>query len=351
MKKKFKILLVLIMFISLPVYASAKDLFVSDNNVNVKTNMDGTSFIAGNNVDVENKVNGILFTAGNTLSVSSESDYLFAAGNSTRLDEIKTKDAFIAGSSVAIIDSKIERDVYIAGSSVNLSSDVGRNVYIASGTAKISGNINGNITIDASTIVIDSSTNIKGTLKYNENANIDIRKGAYIGNKETLVVNTNNTNIDNEVTFISKITSLLLSFVNKIIIGLLLMLFIPKLFEKISKMSKENIISNLGFGLISLIFIPIVSLIFICTIVGMSVGFILLILYFLSIYLSTILSGYYVFKMLFNKKIKNEYLLLILGTLSIYLLKLIPFVGTLISICSLCLGLGVIFNLIFKRSK
>ena len=348
MRKYFKLLLFLMLFITVPVFASVDDFIKADDTVNIKEPVDGTVFYAGNTVDVESDIDGILFTAGNIVETSGKNNYLFAAGNSVRIDEVKTKDAFIAGNSISVVDSEIERDLYVTGSNVDISSNIGRNAYVAGSSVKLSGVIKGNITIGAASITISDDAVIEGTLKYSSDSTVTISDGATIGNKE-ITKSANSVSVREEVSFGSRVTSALLSFINKLVIGLLLLIFVPKLFKFISEQKENTILTNLGFGFISLIFVPIASLMLMFTMVGLSVGIILLVLYMLCVYLTTILTGYYLSKMLLGNKIKNEYGLLTLGILVIYVLKLIPFIGTIVGLCSLCIGLGLIVSLMVKR--
>lgn len=346
MKKYLKILLVLIMFITTPVFASSNDLFRADESVTVNEELNGTSFIAGNTVDIDSKVNGILFAAGNTVTTNGESDYAFVAGNIVRVNEEKIKDAFIAGNNVEIISSQIDRDLYAFGTTVRFDSVVNRNAYVGGQKVIVKGKINGNLTVYAEDITIEENAEVTGTLKYSEDAKIVISDSAKIGNKET--VKSTNVTI-NKPSIMSIISEKLLSLLNILVIGLVLMLLFPKLFEKIASYKKDTILSNLAFGAVSLIAIPIASIVALTTVIGVSTGVILLDFYIVCIYISTVFTSYYLSNILFAEKINNKYLVFLVGASIITILKLIPFIGTLTSICSLCIGLGIVVSLIFKR--
>lgn len=348
MKKYFKILLVLIMFTVMPVFASSTELFRADNSVSVNEELNGTSFIAGNTVDVDSKINGILFAAGNTVTTNGESDYAFIAGNLVRVNQEKFIDGFIAGSTVEINSSEISRDLYVAGANITFDSIVNRDAYLTGDKVTIKGKINGNASIYADEIIIEDNAEIIGTLKYSEDSKITISNNAKIGNTET--VKSTKVMVNNKVTIMSIISAKLLSLLNILVIGLALMLLFPKLFEKIASYKKDSILSNLGFGIISLLLIPIASIILLTTMIGVSTGLILLDAYIVCIYLSTIFTSYYLSNILFGEKIKNKYLVFLVGASCITILKLIPFIGVLTSICSLLIGLGLVITLIFKRN-
>ncbi len=347
MKKYFKILLVLIMFIAMPVFASSNDLFRAEDSVSVNEDLNGSSFIAGNNVDVDSKVNGILFSAGNQVSTAGESEYAFVAGNFVKLNSQKFIDGFIAGNIVDIKDVEVQRDLYVAGTSITYAGNTGRNVFIGGSTVTIKGTVKGNLTVYAENITIDSNAEINGTLKYSSDSKVNISKSAKVGYTE--VEEAKNSTSLKTSTFASKITDSLFSLMNVLVIGLLMMLIIPKVFEKIAKQDEKSLLTNLGFGAVTLIAIPIAALILITTLIGMSTGFVLLGLYFICMYISTVFTSYYLSNMILKKKIKNKYLIYLIGAVALTILKLIPFVSVLVSICTLCLGLGLVITMLFNR--
>ena len=346
MKKYFKFLLVLIMFIAMPVFASSNDLFRTDDSVSVKEELNGSSFIAGNTVDVDSKVNGILFAAGNQVETAGESEYAFVAGNFVKLDSQKFIDGFVAGNVIEVKDIEVQRDLYVAGSTINYSGTTGRNAYLAGSSVTVKGTIKGNLTVYANSINIESDAVIEGTLKYSSDSDVNISKSAKVGYTE--IEETASSSIKRP-TFTSRITDSLLSLMNILVIGLLMMLIIPKVFEKIAKQDEKKILTNLGFGAVTLVAAPIAALILITTLIGMSTGFVLLGLFVICLYVSTVFTSYYLSNMILKNKIKNKYLIYLIGAVVITLLKLIPFVSILVSIGSLCLGIGIVVSLLFNR--
>ena len=349
MKKYFKVLLVLIMFIAMPVFASSNDLLRADDSVSVNEELNGSSFIAGNSVDVDSKVNGILFAAGNQVTTSGESEYAFAAGNYVKLKSEKFIDGFIAGNIIDINDVEVQRDIYAAGSSINYKGVIGRNAVFAASSVVISGTVKGNLTIYASTITIDSDAVIEGTLKYSSDSKVNISNSAKVGYTEVEEVKTKSAS--KVSTIKSKITDSLLSLMNILVIGLVMMLLLPKVFEKIAKLNEKNIFRSLGFGALALLAVPIASLLCITTVIGMSTGVILLGLYFICIYISTVFTSYYVSNMILGKKIKNRFLIYLIGAVAITILKLIQFISIIVYIGSLCIGLGILVNLLFNKEN
>lgn len=357
MKKFLKLFIViaLIAFVN-PSIAKANQvdgLFRADNSITVNEKMEGTGFVAGNTVTVNNEVDGILFTAGNIVNVSGKSDYLFTAGNSVNISSSSFKDGFVAGADIKL-DVNAERDLYVAGSSISLNGVVGRNLFATGDTVIIDGTINGDLYVDASSLVINSETKINGTLKYNEDAKTEISKDALIGAKETYKSTNVETNkIDTKAlsgaTIISKLLSTLVGLLNILVVGLLMVLLIPSLFNKLKEIEPNKLLPSFAWGLLILIVGPIFAIVCMLTYVGLSTGIILGILYGVLMYLGKIFSTYVITSLILKDKVKNPYLILLIGLPCLYIIKLIPFVGTLVSFVLLCIGLGLLTNIIKRK--
>ena len=337
------LILALILFVPSVQAVSVSDLANADESLKLEKNLFGTAFSVGNTVDISSKIDGISFVAGNTINDSSESDYLFEAGNFVNVKDIITKDAFIAGNQVVIDSNNIERDAYVVGSSVSISGNIGRNLYIGASTVTINGKIKGDLVIDAEDIKISDTTVIEGTLKYTRSARIDIENGADISKKEVTKEKEQKSNNIGDIA-----VDFFTSYGNILVLGLLLMLLMRKVFDKIDaeKLEASNVIKTMGIGFLTLIIIPLVSILAFVTGIGLATGFIMLILYGISIYASSIITSYYFGKKILNSKIDNDYTLFALSLLILKLVMLVPVIGGFISFLSLLFGLGMIIVLI-----
>ena len=356
MKKIFKILMVIALVLLInPVIGHAevnKDLFKADYDITVNEEMDGSSFIAGNSVAINNKINGILFGAGNTVNVNGESEYAFVAGNIINLNGSSFKDGFVAGQMIEINDANVLRDLYVAGQNIKITGSVGRNLFVAGSDVVIDGVINGDVYVDATNLTINSDAVIKGKLKYNEDTKEIISKDASIGYTETYK-NKTNTEVDAKASLgsiiLNKVINTLLNLLNILVVGLLMVLLIPNLFKKLKELEANKLLPSFAWGLLILIVLPIIALILMITYIGVATSIISIVLYFVLMYISTILSTYYVTSLLLKDKVKNPYLVLLIGLSCLYIIKLIPFIGGLTTFAMICLGMGLITNLIKRR--
>ncbi|MBQ3297676.1 MAG: hypothetical protein IJG97_02600 [Bacilli bacterium] len=348
MKKKVGLLLVLmIALLIVPVGAKSSNNFIADNSIKLADSIEATTFAAGNTVSIASNIDGALFVAGNDVTLNSSQDLLFAAGNMILIEGVNTKDAFVAGSSIDVKPSII-RDLYATAQTINIDSEISRNAYLGGETVVINSKINGDAQIDAETIKIGKNAAITGTLNYPENAKITITNGAVINKTKTY-----KNNISTEKTMASKLLDRLYAFLGMLLIGLILMALNKKVFTKIEKINKDlsTFAKNLGIGFVFLVIVPVAAIIAMCTVIGVPLAIISLLIYGIMIYLSVIPTAYYLGNIILKDYIKNKYVLFIVSLLIIYVLKMIPGLGGLVTFISLCFGLGVYTELLKSNIK
>ena len=354
MKKKISILLIILLsVISIPVFAEENDQFFADDEVTIEKNVSRTSFAAGNFIRVSSEIDGINFAAGNNITVSSKQDYMFIAGNSINIENATAKDAFIAGSMVNIQSSTI-RDLYVAGATVRIDSDLSGKAYIAADSVTINSKIEGDVEVAADKIRIGKEAVINGTLKYPKDADLNISETATVNSKKSYKsMEYVKFTITKEAALKAKIIANLYAFFAMLIIGFIFLSISKKFFGRVADLDKTagTIAKQCLTGLVFLIVLPISAIIIMLTLVGIPLSIVSLLLYGILIYLSVLPTAYYLGKFAFKDKIKNDYLLLLVSLLIIYVLKMIPVIGTIVGLISLLFGLGAYFNLLIRNKN
>lgn len=357
MKKIFKLLMViaLVVFVKPTLVFADSDtgLMRANDSITVNDKMDGTGFVAGNVVTVNNEVDGMLFAAGNVVNVASKSDYMFAAGSSLNISGSTFRDGFFAGSVLEFTNIDVTRDLYVAGQKVSIEGTIGRNLFVAGDEVIIDGVINNDVYVDATTLVINSNAKINGKLSYNEDAKTTFSKDSLIGSKTTYKNNSNDISIDTKALtgtrIVTKLINTLVSLLNILVVGLLMVLLIPNLFKKLREVEAKRLLPSFAWGLLVLVTAPIIAILAMFTYVGVATGLIATVLYIILLYIGSIFSTYVITSLLLKDKVKNPYLVLLIGLPCLYVIKLIPFVGGLVSFGLLCIGLGLLINIIKRK--
>ena len=340
MKKKiFVLIMAIFVVIAVPVFAKTDNGFVADEEVSLKKEFNTTTFVAGNNIKMSSTVDGLNFVAGNNIRLSSSQDYLFTAGNNINLEGVTAKDVFIAGN-VLNVESSTIRDLYAVGTSIRIESPIARNLYCGGDKITINSTVEGNVKLAADDIRIGKEAVILGTLEYPEDAEISISESAEIGKTKTYATTSS---VQITTTWIDLLMGILMNFLSLLLIAFILLTMNKKLFKNIQKQEKtvSDFLKKMLIGFAILVLVPMASIIVMLTIIGLPLSIITLLLYGILIYLSTIVSAYYIAHWILGKNKYNEYLVLSIALLILTLAKLIPVIGGLISFASLLLGLGL----------
>ena len=355
--KKIRFLVVFVFLFSFCLSVQAKSLnrfyAEADESVTLNDDVDGSSFLAGGSIESSSNVNGVNFIAGNNIEFAGKSDYAVIAGNSIDVNGNVLRDAVIAGNIINVkSEANLERDAIILGSDIQVMGSIGRNVTLYSRKVSLKGaKINGNVRIKAEEIDVDSDTIITGKLSYPKDSKANI--SSHITNIEkTSPIQTDEDDL------ISFLMSMVWSFMSIVFIFALLTLIRPRIFEEVQNNFKEldfnKGVSTFTRGLSFLIIVPVISLMLLMLPFGISLSLIILALYFIVIYLSTLFAGYLVGYKLWQKFLSSDINLLLVGMLGysvLFLLELIPGFGSLIRLMCVLIGTGIITELYMKKES
>ena len=128
---------------------------------------------------------------------------------------------------------------------------------------------------------------------------------------------------------------------------------LPNVSDKLNNVSIDfkDIIKTSLIGFLVLIIVPIISIITLFTKLLSPLALITILIYGISIYLSSLLVSYIIGNYIddkFNNK-DNKYISLLMGIVIVKIIKLIPVIGGLFSFIILIYGMGLIFNYIKKN--
>lgn len=349
MKKIITMISIMILMLTTNVYAI--NIAEAGETVNQIGDYDSTRIVAGNTVNSKANIDGLSIIAGNEITLEGSAPYGFYAGNIITINQKIEKDLFIAGNSITIDnDSQIGRDIFIAGNTVKIKTNINRDLRVGGTKVDISGiTIKGDAYIEAEQIILDEETTIEGKLTYPEESNIIGLDKAKVEKIET----TKYEKIVIEYTIMDRVRNFIISTLASIVTLIALFYIIPSSKEKLdnTELTPENIIKKIGIGLLALIAVPFIALISMFTGVLTPLALITLVVYIIGIYLSSLLIYYIVGKEITKKLNKeNKYLAIIIGVISVKIIRYIPVIGGIVGALSLFYGLGLIFKFV-KKSR
>jgi hypothetical protein len=349
-----------------------EDMYIFAKEININGTVNGDVFVFGEKITINGNINGNLYCAGATIELTGgvENDFFGVAGTITADGDIGD-DLRLAGRTV-YFNGQTGEDAIIAAiqADTDESSHIGGKGIFAARTLTTKGHIAGELitgveriylggTIDGDTHIRcnyldpDTNLNIGGNLIYQKPEPITLPQAAKIAGA------IQHTMTEPEKSFVAIIGAAaasvffffmiiyrIISFFALSLLGILCIALFPKPSATVMKTITTKFWWSTLTGLILLISLPIISILFISTVIGLPLGILGLMLYLISLYTAPIFVGGCIGQMVTRagKPLTRGKLIgcFFIGYILIYILRLIPFfnIGTLVAIFVGIIGMG-----------
>ena len=324
-----------------------KDYFAAGETVTLAGTINGDAYLAGGTVNIEGRVNGDLIAVGGIVNVRGkvENDVRIGAGQIIISGEIGGNATTGAGS-VSITDSAKVNGSLVSGSgNLSIFAPIGKGLTIGAGNSTIGSEVTGDITAGVGQLTFTPNAKVSGNVTYWSDVDAQIQPGAQILGK---IVHNFPPKPDKEKAAKAMGTFALavkvISFISALIIGFLLIKFLPIFTQRTANTISKNALKSLGMGILALILTPIIAVILLVTIVGIPLAFILLVAFAIELYLAKIfvslVIGQKILKFL-GQKAGNGWSL-VLGLIVFMIVTMVPIIGWIVALIVLLLGLGAI---------
>ena len=319
-----------------------KDLLVAGGTALVSGPVVGDLFVVGGNITVLSPVSGDMRVGGGNIMIS---------GNILG-------DAVVGGGQIILSGKSIGGDAAIAGGTVRMDTEVKGNVKIAGGEIYINAPVGGDADIKAEKLTLGPNADIKGNLKYQATKLVTIEEGGKVRG-ETVFTELKGRDgakksagvILGFFTFVL-VAKFLMLLATALIVGLVFRRYSKELVEK----ATVSPLKELGRGVVTLIVLPILSIILLITIIGIPLGILGLLSFVMLFIYATIITpiflGALVYKWISRK---SDYVVnwktILLGTVVYFLLGLIPFLGWIAICVAVAITLGAALNIKWQVVK
>ncbi|OQX91382.1 MAG: hypothetical protein B6D58_08380 [candidate division Zixibacteria bacterium 4484_95] len=358
---------------------------------------DDDIYIAGGAIRFQSKVTGDLIGASRVLVFSGEtnSSLNWTAQHITIIGPVNAslrvfaqtidinapvgRNVLAFGQSIKIGPStEISNNACICAAEVTFEGDV-NNLIIRAERVTIAGNVNGNLDIEANKLEIQPNTVVEGDFYYKTPEEIKLKSGAVIKGETHWTemekkVEGKKYKAFSAITFILKmflVLNLIFSLLVLIITlipgntVMILLVFLALLVSGlvVIKLNKPRALKTmiimenrffvaLGLGLVLLLLFPFVACIAILTIIGIPLGLIIVFAFGIFCFAGSIYTAQFVgTKLARFLNIQREppsFICLVLGIVALCGISLIPYIGWIVALFVLILGLGAIV-LSFER--
>ena len=346
------------------------DLYVFGSDLFITEDVAGDLVMAGGRINVDGNTAQDLMVAGGMITINGDvGDDIRTAGGTINISGDVEDDLLGVGGQISISEASVIGGVLVlTGGTLDIACTVEDNAILSGETITISGRIDGDVRIDdVESLKITGSAEITGDLVYSSSTRANISDDAVIGGevKETIVKEVKPETLKDGRTLGAVFTATyyggkIIAFLGLFILGIILILAIPGFFQKFNDRMKNNLGYCVGGGAIVLFGVPIASLILFIfsillfiTIIGSGLGIvamasnvIMLIVYGLLIYFSTVFLSYLLGRVILSKTSLNmdkygwKVLAYLIGLVIIMIVYSIPFVGWIIRFAGILFGLG-----------
>jgi len=327
----------------------------------------GDGYVAGNMIDIGGKYGDDLNVAGNQVTIGGEIvDDTKIAGSMVNLNANVGSDAMLAGGQVNVEKAAvINGDLYAAGGYVRLDGDCKNDVYAAGGKVVLSGVVNGNLQVNAEEFSMTSDAKVLGNLNYKAKEEltnlVDGQVGGEVNFSQYTDINANIPSIDTETgakigaagmaglfgaSLAAQVTGFVVGLLMLILTAIVMICLLPGMTHRSSYNFTAKMGWSLLYGLLILIVMPILSVILMVTIVGLPLGIIALVMYFILLYVAKIVAALSIGSAILGRKdqkLSAQIWAALLGLLIVEVVCLIPIVGGLLGFVLMLGGMGAIY--------
>ncbi|MFK7927322.1 MAG: polymer-forming cytoskeletal protein [Myxococcota bacterium] len=331
-----------------PPTAPAPPTFETDEIVDLR-GAGNDAFGAGKSVYVRESVGDNAFLAGENLHIDAPvMGDLFAAGESIHIDATVHGDVYTAGETIFLgPDGQIDGHLFAYGSMVHIGGPVLGDVSAGAGKVVIAAPVSGDVKLEAGEMVLSPGGTVGGDLRYSTPNEVPAAASVVDGQ----AVWTQHIEDDEEETsLLGQIFGWTLwtgwSYLAQLLVGAVLLLLLGKSARRAAGILVERPSLSLGVGAVSLVMLPLLSIIAIVLLIPMPLGFLGMALFAVMLYLGQIVAaqalGDVLLRRLRPDAVGRPVMSIAIGLVPIVLLVSIPWVGILIGLVTTVLGTGAI---------
>jgi cytoskeletal protein CcmA (bactofilin family) len=328
-------------------------LLASGNIVRVEGVVNGDLLAFGGTVEVRGTVKGDLVSfAKRTVVSGTVEGNIYNFSNSLDLDGQLGHSIYGLVQSLRVNDrGRVGDGVVVAAGDVSLEGEVNRSVTMFAGNADVSGSIGRELTMTGDSLTLTNTSRIGGSLsaRVHQLKNVHIADGATITGTRDIQVRVRQSHFTRPRFYFYQAVWLAAAM----LVGWLGLVLFPGFFQA-STQAVGSGWRSLGLGVGVLAGVPVAIILIAITLVGLPASLMLLALYLAAIYLAKIWVGAFLGHMLLKPAgaTKSDWLLgLLVGLLILTIVGYIPYLGGLVRLGVVCLGLGAFAWQLYRVSR
>lgn len=321
------------------------DVYLTGDDVKVDYIVDGNLFILANTVTISSQIGGDVFICAKTINVEKEGyiySNLFAAANEVNISGV-VYDLYTTANTLNI-NGYVYRDIRTSSDTLNFSGVIGRNAYVYSKNIEISSNSDGQSSVT-------NKATIYGDLNYSSSSEASIPEGTVTGsvNYSPITTSTKSKSISSYILALGRF------IVTVLVIWLLYLWLAPKFLENTGALLSKKLLPVIGSGILTPIIFVIAFVLLLILGLTSNIAIIGTMLFAVLLMISNstfvIAINNLVCKKFNISKNTTTFGVLIITSAVIWLLELIPVVGSILNFVIMIIGLGILVTAIIPEKE
>ena len=319
------------------------DLITAGRNVNVLMKIEGDLAVAGSNVTVAGPVHGYVMAAGSNVNINGAvGNDLWAAGSNVSVNAPVVDNARLAGSYVVLQPpASVGGDAYLAGNSVEVLGRVERDLKVGAANVILASEVGGSVLANAGKVKALPGAVIRGDLIVTGPNAPEIAPGAQVLGR----VEHHMEAAGRRWGLMNWLARWMLMFLATLILGAAAIALSARWTDRIAEELARRPGYALLAGIIGLIVIPLICVLLAVTVIGIPLAIVLFALYGVALLLSFVFVSYLIGGWLLGRLRRTEtspYARLAAGALVVAFFASLPWVGWIIQLLALVIGLGAL---------
>lgn len=325
------------------------DVYLTGDDVTIDYIVDGNLFVVANNVTINSQIGGDAFICANTVTVGEQGyvfSNLFTFAKNVTVNGV-VYDLYSASENTTI-NGYIYRDIRVGCNTLNILGTIGRNAYVDCANLNLTKDTN--VDSEESTNT-PSQASITGDLTYSANSEISIPEGIVTG--QTTFNQKSSFDGDSIQDQIMRLGTFVITIVA---VWLVCLWLAPKFLKNnTAYLTTKKVLPVIGFGILTPIVIVVLAILFFILGITSTLGLLLFLLLFGLMAISTSIFAITLNTIICDKlKIEKTigiFGMLIVTSIVLWLIGLIPYIGSILGMIVVVLGLGIAVSSLVLRKK
>ncbi|HJS21483.1 MAG TPA: hypothetical protein VJ764_02405 [Steroidobacteraceae bacterium] len=331
------------------------DIFATGGSVRLSEEIYGDGIAAGGEVNIDSIVRGDALLAGGEVELGGSVDEdLYAAGGEVEVTGHVAGSARIAGGAIELDrDSIIDGAVSLAGGEVTVDGRIGQYLQVAAGITNINGEIGGDVEVAGGELSVGPGAVIAGSLTFRGPKAPQVAAGATVRGGVKHIEERKHSGIKAFVGVFA-----LLWLVGWLIVAWIVLALWPGFARTVVETARNRLAASILTGLALLIGVPILLVALASSLIGLPLALLLLCVYLLLLPLGYLaaaaaIGDWLLARLRRGAEIATRHrVFMLLGVLVVlFVITSVPFVGGLVALLVLLVGMGSLALAAFARHR